>query len=164
LEMTIERIMPGVTSFGLSLSELAGLAGEGERPDAAARRLAEAFGLDRICVHADEWALAVTRGEAERELEALELGCLLASARAAAGYFSVPNRLPDGVRFRKPPLPSSRKRDGWSIVCCPAPYLEKPAATIGLGDTFLAGTLLVLGGSTDPARTRSSRQSASVAL
>ncbi|MCP4385687.1 MAG: hypothetical protein GY798_30480, partial [Hyphomicrobiales bacterium] len=47
LEMTIERIMPGVTSFGLSLSELAGLAGEGERPDAAARRLAEAFGLDR---------------------------------------------------------------------------------------------------------------------
>ena len=35
---------------------------------------------------------------------------------------------------------------GWSIACCPAPYLEKPAATIGLGDTFLAGTLLVLGG------------------
>jgi ADP-dependent phosphofructokinase/glucokinase len=36
-------------------------------------------------------------------------------------------------------------------VCCPAPYLEKPAATIGLGDTFLAGTLLVLGGATAPA-------------
>jgi len=31
------------------------------------------------------------------------------------------------------------------IVCCASPYLERPVATIGLGDTFLAGTLLVLG-------------------
>jgi hypothetical protein len=32
-------------------------------------------------------------------------------------------------------------------VCCllRIPHLEHPAATIGLGDTFLAGTLLILG-------------------
>ena len=32
---------------------------------------------------------------------------------------------------------------GWRIVCCAAPYLSKPASTIGLGDTFTAGTMLV---------------------
>jgi ADP-dependent phosphofructokinase/glucokinase len=144
--LTIERLMPAVTSVGMSLSELVGLTESGVPPDFSAMRLAESFGLDRVCIHADEWAFAVTRGDPERELQALEAGCLLASARAAEGYFSVPEHLPDSARFTIPPLPVSLQRDGWSIVCCPAPYLEKPAATIGLGDTFLAGTLLVLGG------------------
>ena len=130
----------------MSRSELADLADPDEAPEAAAIRIAEAYDLDRVCVHADEWAFAVTRSDVERELQALEAGCLLAATRAANGYFAVPERLPDGARFLPPPLPASLRRDGWSIACCPAPYLEKPAATIGLGDTFLAGTLLVLGG------------------
>jgi ADP-dependent phosphofructokinase/glucokinase len=142
----------------MSLSELADLTGEGEPPEAAAIRLAETFELDRVCIHADEWAFAVTRGEAERELEALEMGCLLASTRAASGYFAVPKRLPDGARLQTPPLPSSLRRGDWSIACCPAPYLDKPAATIGLGDTFLAGTLLVLGGTTTQASDKSTRR------
>jgi ADP-dependent phosphofructokinase/glucokinase len=146
---TIERMLPEVTSVGMSLSELRGIIRDERRPEAAAISLAETFGLERICVHADEWALAVTRGDAERELVALQAGCLLASSRAAAGDFTVPRQLPDSVRFADPPwLRSSRATAGWSIVCCPAPYLERPAATIGLGDTFLAGTLLVLGGTT----------------
>jgi ADP-dependent phosphofructokinase/glucokinase len=33
-----------------------------------------------------------------------------------------------------------------TVVCCASPHLERPTATIGLGDTFLAGTLLILGG------------------
>lgn len=149
-EATINRVLPAATSLGMSLSELTELTGETTRPEAAAIHFAETHSLERICIHADDWAFTASRGDAEGELEALKAGCLLASARAAAGYFSVPDRLPDGAQFRNPPLPPSQQRDGWSIVCCPAPYLEKPAATIGLGDTFLAGTLLVLGGSTTP--------------
>jgi ADP-dependent phosphofructokinase/glucokinase len=145
-DLTLTRLLPVVTSVGMSLSELADLYGESESPELNAIRLAEAHGLGRVCIHADEWALAVTRGDAERELEALETGCLLASARAAHGYFATPESLPQGAQLRAPPLPASQRRGGWSVACCPAPYLQKPAATIGLGDTFLAGTLLVLGG------------------
>ena len=150
---TIRRLLPAATSVGMSRSELADLTRPDEPPEAAAIRLAEAYDLDRVCVHADEWAFAATRGDAGRELEALETGCLLAATRAANGYFAVPERVPDGARFLPPPLPASLRREGWSIACCPAPYLEKPAATIGLGDTFLAGTLLVLGGENAPAAT-----------
>jgi ADP-dependent phosphofructokinase/glucokinase len=149
-DLTITRLLPAVTSVGMSLSELADLTGEGQSPELNAICLAEAHGLARVCIHADEWALAVTSGDAERELEALEMGCLLASARAAHGYFATPDRLPDGARLRTPPIPACERRGGWSVARCPAPYLEKPAATIGLGDTFLAGTLLVLGGTTTP--------------
>ena len=143
--LTIRRLLPEATSAGMSRSELADFARDGEPAEATAIRLAEDYGLDRICVHADEWAFAVTRGDAAQELEALEMGCLLASTRAANGYFAVPDRIPAGARFLEPPLPALSRRGAWSIACCAAPWLEKPAATIGLGDTFLAGTLLVLG-------------------
>ena len=94
-DKTIERLLPAATSVGMSLSELADLTGEGEPPEAAAIRLAEAYGLERVCVHADEWAFAVTRGDVERELEALEDGLpaglgarrqrLFRGSRSAAG-------------------------------------------------------------------------------
>jgi ADP-dependent phosphofructokinase/glucokinase len=153
-DLTIARLLPVVTSVGMSLSELADLTGESESPELTAIRLAEAHGLQRVCIHADDWALGITRGDSERELEALKTGCLLASARAAHGYFATPKSLPDGAQLRTPPLPAIDRRGGWSVACCPAPYLEKPAATIGLGDTFLAGTLLVLGGRQHRARAR----------
>ena len=89
-DLTIARLLPAVTSVGMSLSELADLTGESGPPEQLAIRLAESHGLERVCIHADEWAFAVTRGDAERELEALEMGCLLASARAAHGYFATP--------------------------------------------------------------------------
>jgi ADP-dependent phosphofructokinase/glucokinase len=162
-DLTMARLLPAVTSVGMSLSELVDLTGENGSPEPAAKRLAEAYGLERVCIHADEWAFAVTRGDAERELEALETGCLLASARAAHGYFTVPDRLPDGARLCDPPVPTSPRRGGWSVACCPAPWLEKPSATIGLGDTFLAGTLLVLGGTTTRARAPGSRRDPSPA-
>jgi ADP-dependent phosphofructokinase/glucokinase len=34
---------------------------------------------------------------------------------------------------------------GWHIVTCPSPHLQQPRTTLGLGDTFMAGCLLVLG-------------------
>src|SRR5271170_335381 len=68
--------------------------------------------------------------------------------RAATGYLGVPRNLPERVRFIDPPFPAFEWRNGWKIICCPTPYIATPAATIGLGDTFLAGTLLVLSAST----------------
>lgn len=147
-DFTIKEMAPEVTSLGMSLSELRGISPNAPAPDLAAVELAEALGLRRVCVHADEWALAVTCDDPRQELLALQTGCLLAATRAAAGDFAIPRRLPDNVRFAEPAIPISRRLGRWSVVCCPAPYLERPKATIGLGDTFLAGTLLVLGGST----------------
>jgi ADP-dependent phosphofructokinase/glucokinase len=144
-DSVLKTLTPNVTSLGMSFSELRGLCEDSEDPITKAYDVAASCGLSRLCVHADTWALAVTQEDPNRELEALMMGCLLASTRAAAGQASVPQKLPDGARFFKPPLPASKERERWSIVCCPAPYLAAPAATVGLGDTFLAGTLLVLG-------------------
>ena len=144
-DSVLKTFTRNITSLGMSYSELRELCADSQDQIAKAYELAESYGLSRLCVHADTWALAITRDDPRRELEALMMGCLLASTRAAVGHVSVPQRLPDGARFFKPPLPASKQSDGWSIVCCPAPYLATPVATIGLGDTFLAGTLLVLG-------------------
>jgi ADP-dependent phosphofructokinase/glucokinase len=144
-DTVLKSLIRDVTSLGMSRSELRGLCEDSQDPIARAHELAETFGLSRLCIHADTWALVITRNNPERELEALMTGCLLASARAAVGNITVPQRVSEGARFFEPPLPISKQCDGWLVVCCPAPYLATPVATIGLGDTFLAGTLLVLG-------------------
>ena len=149
-EVTVNGLLPEATSVGMSRSELAHFATEGEAAEATAIRFAERHGLTRVCVHADEWAFTVSRDDPDREREALAVGCLLAATRAANGYFATPTGAPAGAQFMPPPLPPASRRGDWSIACCPAPWLEKPAATIGLGDTFLAGTLLVLGAVPQP--------------
>jgi ADP-dependent phosphofructokinase/glucokinase len=131
-------------SLGMNAHELELLAPDEAPFDVKAFRLAERLGLDRICIHADEWAFSITRHDPVREREALLAGCLLAAARAEAGRLVVPAEPPRRALFARPPEPSDMA-NGWHFVSCPAPYLERPAATIGLGDTFVAGTLLVLG-------------------
>ena len=134
--------------MGMSLTELIGLVPDTDPIQEKAMRLGDTFGLSRVCVHADEWAMVLTRSDADREREGLMMGCLLASSRAATGYVGVPRNLPERARFIDPPFPAFARRNGWKIICCPTPYIATPAATIGLGDTFLAGTLLVLSAST----------------
>jgi ADP-dependent phosphofructokinase/glucokinase len=112
-----------------------------------ATRFAEEFDLRRACIHADHWALTVTCDEVEAELESLLCGCLLASCRAESGEPCVPERIPAAARFSPPNWPLVHRSENRSVVCCAAPYLERPMATIGLGDTFLAGTLLMLASS-----------------
>jgi len=144
-DSVLKSLVRDITSLGMNHSELRGLCDGSPNPIDRACELSAAFNLSRLCVHADTWALAVTRDNPEQELEALMMGCLLASSRAAVGYVNVPQRLPEGAQFIEPPLPVWKQHNGWFVVCCPAPYLIAPVATIGLGDTFLAGTLLVLG-------------------
>jgi len=144
-DLVLKSLGRQITSLGMSYSELWGLASGPEDPVEKAYELSEVFGLYRLCVHADTWALAITRGEAEQELEALLCGCLLASTRAEKGQPSLPAQIPEAAVFQDLPTGILGKRGARCAVCCASPYLEHPAATIGLGDTFLAGTLLILG-------------------
>jgi sugar/nucleoside kinase (ribokinase family) len=55
----------------------------------------------------------------------------------------VPAAPPAGAHYGPPPVPTIQA-EGWRVVTCPSPWLRRPLCTVGLGDTFLAGTLLVL--------------------
>jgi ADP-dependent phosphofructokinase/glucokinase len=132
------------TSLGLSRSELLKLVPGDEPVAERARSVAERFGFERVAVHADDFALALTQDDPEAELEALMTGSLLAATRACHGRIAVPDGCPPGAVFEAAPELPISGRGHWHLACCPTPYLPKPAATIGLGDTFLAGTLLVL--------------------
>ena len=135
-----------ISSLGMSYSELCGiLPGEGDAVEKACE-LAQALNLRRLCVHSDTWALTITRDDPFRELEALLFGSLLASVRAEKGVCSLPANLPGKAEFHELNWKYLQQSNERSVVSCATPYIERPTATIGLGDTFLAGTLLVLGG------------------
>jgi ADP-dependent phosphofructokinase/glucokinase len=140
-DQVLTALAPLVSSLGMNHSELREFGTADVATEAA--NLRTALGLNRLCVHADTWALAVTNREPERELESLMCGCLLAACRAATGQVSVPTGMPPDAAFHAPPYPVISHQNDCCLVCCPAPYLDQPKATIGLGDTFLAGTLLV---------------------
>ena len=149
-DAAVARLAPVITSLGLSLHELDGFDLPGPYPAKRALELASRLGVTRLAVHADDWALAVVRGDARREREALMLGCLLASARAAAGKPVRKPALPAQAEFTPPPAPECETQpDGWTIVTVPAPFLRNPASTLGLGDTFTAGTMLAYARSGD---------------
>lgn len=142
-DRTVAGLRGAFSSIGFSQSEYRAFV-PGDAPEAASIvSTAERLGVERLCVHADAWAIAATRGDPEKERAALMMGCLLAGARAAEGRPTRPVALDPAVRFEAPP--DEARAGPWSIVACAAPYLAQPATTLGLGDTFMAGCLLVLG-------------------
>jgi ADP-dependent phosphofructokinase/glucokinase len=146
---TRDRVLAGlrgiVTSLGMNASESRALVPGAESAEARALALADRMAVARVCIHADDWALTVTRADPAQERVALLVGCLLASTRAQRGQIAVPTAAPPGAIYAAPPPASTTAPAGWHVVRCAAPYLEHPRSTLGLGDTFLAGTLLVLG-------------------
>lgn len=145
LDATLRRMTGSLTSIGLNFNELRSIHLEPVSLEAQMRAFAERQGLSRVVVHADTWALALTREDPERELDALAMGCLLASARAEAGRPVARPHPPSASAFSRPPYApiSMLPESGWHLVCCAAPYLDAPVSTLGLGDTFTAGTMLV---------------------
>jgi ADP-dependent phosphofructokinase/glucokinase len=130
------------TSVGLSLSELTVLAGLRGDPRLLAREAAERAGAQRLIVHADTWALAVHRDDPAHQTGVLLAGNALAASRARAGR-PTDALVPGEDAAYADDLPQSgRLGDGWFATSVPSPYLPRPAATIGLGDTFVAGVLL----------------------
>ncbi len=148
-----ERVLHGmrhaITSVGMSHSEFLAMS---PSPDLATGQglatglcaLGDRLGIGRVCVHADDWAAAATKGETAIERDALMMGCLLSSARAAAGTPVHPTSIDARARFGPLPFPQPARCGEWNLVSCPSPYLAAPATTLGLGDTFTAGCLLVL--------------------
>jgi ADP-dependent phosphofructokinase/glucokinase len=142
-DRTVDGLRDGFNSIGFSQSEYRAMA-PGDAPDTATIvATAERLGVDRLCIHADTWALAATRGDRDQERTALMMGCLLAGTRAAVGQPVRPAAVNPSAQYDEPPEES--RRGAWNIVACSAPYLPHPATTLGLGDTFMAGCLLVLG-------------------
>ena len=131
------------TSLGFSQSEYRDLVPGDEPETATIASAARRLGVNRLCIHADTWAMSATCGDPDREREALMAGCLLASTRAALGRSAWPTAPGPAAVFEAPP--DEHRSDGWNVVACAAPYLPRPVTTLGLGDTFVAGTLLVLG-------------------
>lgn len=144
LTRVLDAFAGAVTSIGMSHSELLQIA-PGAAPPDAMLALAERLRVSRLCVHADEWAASVTRGDPADEREALMSGSLLAAARAEAGVPVSDVAVPAAARFVPPPFESGELRDGWHLVAVATPYIDRPASTLGLGDSFTGGCLLVLG-------------------
>ncbi len=139
-------------SVGMNAAELATLNGEDAIDEAsldeAVHRVAESYGFDRVNVHADRWVMSLTRDDPAKELRAIRYGSLTASARAAAGRPVAPVGLPPGATLHPLPWPEIRPAGAHGhFVGCPTPHHMHPATTIGLGDSFLAGTLAVLAAS-----------------
>jgi len=143
-DTVLKKLGGVISSLGMSYSELRGLCVGSQDAISKAYELSETLNLSRLCVHADTWAVAITKDDPRRELEALLCGCLLAAARAERGHPCRPTGVPASAEFHDLPWEKFSKSGERFIVCCASPYLERPVATIGLGDTFLAGTLLVL--------------------
>jgi len=148
-DRVLSELSGPITSLGLSLSELSALVSEhnltGDSLASTMCALGEKFGLRRICVHADEWSATATLEDPECERDALLMGNLLASSRAANGRPILPTTIPADAVFETTPPLSPRSLGSWNIVVCATPYLARPAVTVGLGDTFTAGCLLMLG-------------------
>ncbi|MCB1380939.1 MAG: 6-phosphofructokinase [Alphaproteobacteria bacterium] len=134
-----------ITSLGMSHSEFRQLLPDNDSLADGMATIGERLGLNRVCVHADEWAAAVTLGDPATEERALMTGCLLASSRASAGRPIAPAGVPNGASFADPPRVAGSKVGRWAFVSAAAPYLPHPASTLGLGDAFTAGCLLALG-------------------
>ena len=130
------------TSLGLSLTELFTVVGRRGDPRLLAQQVAGQYGAHRVIVHADRWALAVHRSDPRHQKNVLLAGNAFAAARARNGQ---PTAILDPAEeaIYTDDLPSSDAlKEGWRATCVPAPYLRRPAGTIGLGDTFTAGALL----------------------
>jgi ADP-dependent phosphofructokinase/glucokinase len=130
------------TSLGMSLSELFMLAGGRGDPRSLARDAALRYGAARLIVHADDWALAVHRGDPRHEADVLLAGNVVAAARARAGQPASVLGAAAEASYTGDLPPDGAMADGWQATSVPAPYLPRPAGTIGLGDTFTAGILL----------------------
>ena len=144
-DRVIERLQGSITSIGMSHSEFVQLVPEGKNLEQDMCDLGDRFELKRVCVHADHWAASATKGDAEEELLALMMGCLIAGTRARHGVPANPQGIDARATFTEPPLPLLAKHGSWSIISCASPHLEHPAATVGLGDSFTGGCLLMLG-------------------
>jgi ADP-dependent phosphofructokinase/glucokinase len=89
----------------------------------AALKAVKEYGINRICVHAPQFAFSVSKNNAKKELDALQSACLVASSST-------------GI---KPSVKTSKKKIGNYNICLVKNKInEKPRTMTGLGDAFAA--------------------------
>jgi ADP-dependent phosphofructokinase/glucokinase len=168
LRTTLDRLGPAVDSIGLNAEELA-LALEAAAEELAAvtdrvtglRALQSVLATPRVGLHTWEYCLTVTRGDPAMERRALIFASLVAGARARLGEFPTLGDLrslamaarpsPAGLAAERRLIEALRMREGMArlgdgswLVLAPAFDVGRPAATVGLGDSFTAGLLAML--------------------
>ncbi|NOZ82417.1 MAG: hypothetical protein GXN98_01155 [Euryarchaeota archaeon] len=148
LEMFRRHVLPLVDSAGFNEVELRQLTGEEELGGALAAAAQE---VERAVFHTSQYALCLAspQDHPKQLRAALQFGTLLASYRAVHG---VP---PDmrGLEGFSTPKPDSaalqvyrrlRRQLGERLCFVPALTTPAPRHTVGLGDTFAAGFVLVV--------------------
>ena len=133
------------SSIGMSLSELRALTSSNADPVELGLGVAQLGSVDRVCIHADTWSLSVHRHDPSVEVRMLLAGNLLAASRAAHGVPSAELDVHPLATYAADVPRSGELGGGWRVDCVPSPYLYQPRSTVGLGDTFVAGTLLAHG-------------------
>lgn len=164
LAEVMETISFDVTSIGFNEDELRDLtsvwgfrfASEPKDVRAMLEAVRHRLLTDRVCVHTARYAMSLTNGDAEQERSALLFGALVASTRARIGRYPTFEDLeeslrvtfvhPDGARLvEELGLPDGIGANGSeSFVVVPTISVPKPAAMVGLGDSFTGGVLAML--------------------
>lgn len=144
-----------VSSIGMNIDECRDLARAFDLPRPASmecapatlRAIRERTGAKRIVLHSAECALAVVDGDSERMRDGLFFGCLAAATRARVGSFPTVADLwetlatcrvgPIGVDF-------ASTLTAEDVIAVPGIEIVRPAAAVGLGDSFTAGLLAML--------------------
>lgn len=138
----VVRLSGLFSSVGMSLTELRRIWCDAGDVRDSALGLARALGCTCLVVHADQWSLAIHREDPALVMRQLMAGNLLAAARARHGS-PVTDIRPLGNSLYSSEIPAAGVMGGgWRADCAPSPYVESPASTVGLGDTFTAGLLL----------------------
>jgi ADP-dependent phosphofructokinase/glucokinase len=147
MQYVTEVLAEVCTSIGMNRAELDWLAPDGTSIESQVLSVATQYGFSRVCVHSDKWALALTSEDPSKELTALLTGSAVAASVARTGRtdrYGEVMPIYHAAHLAEPPL-GIRKAAGRWLVACPTPYVERPIATVGLGDAFLGATLLALG-------------------
>jgi len=141
------RLFPIVDSVGFDEAELCQLTGEDELIPALEEVSSYA---ERAVLHTSHYSLCLSDDYPKQVKAALQFGSLLAAFRAKHGRvpsmaelerFSPPKPCRAGIVARRELLKHSFEK---GLVVVPALYVEKPKATVGLGDTFALGFTLIV--------------------
>lgn len=92
------------------------------------------YGLERICVHSAEFAFSISKYDIKKEIKALEMGCMVATALTLG---NIKGNLDKVKSLSRPNIePIKKSIDGYNLCLIPAFVNERPKILTGLGDTF----------------------------
>ncbi|MGQ9469381.1 MAG: ADP-dependent glucokinase/phosphofructokinase [Nitrososphaerales archaeon] len=92
------------------------------------------YGLKRVCVHSPDFVFSISDYDIKKELEALEMGCITATALTLGSIKGNLDRVKSLPRSNIEPIKKSI--DGYNLCLIPTFVNEEPKILTGVGDTF----------------------------